>query len=112
MLENINNNKSNAPYSDFDATSTSDGSDSDEQSDTSSIIFDNINIPYDFKTPNVRLSSSHFLTCKQDLVIFITADGNACDTGASLLFEKYPNLKFENVILNRARVINHAGKRI
>ena len=104
--------QSDKPCSDFDAESDSDESDSDKQSDASSMIFDNLNIPFDFKAPNVRLSPDQFLASKQNLIIFITTDGNACDTGARLLLERYPNLKFDDVTLNRAKVINHADSRI
>ena len=100
------------PHPSSDDSNSSAESDSDNSSDTDSVIFDNEIVPHNFKSPNVLLTPNHFLTYKQNLVIFITVNGNACDTGSRLLFDEYPNIKFEDVILSRAKITIHSGRRI
>lgn len=81
---------------------------SDESNDE---IFDNINVPYEFKANNVKEIGDNFATRKDHKAVFFTQKGDPCDPGAQCSqrqtnFPLFPLIHWEQHVLQRTKVRN------
>ena len=91
---------------DDDAESSSNGESSE------SAIIENLNPPYTFAKPDFQIVRDHFGLRRDNLVIFVTKTGEACDQGARILKREIPELDLRNHTLGRAKLFKQNKRNI
>jgi hypothetical protein len=111
-----NNNSDNNDDVTYDNNNNDDRDDdaatSISNSDIQSDIFNAETAQYERKGPEFIYVRDNFLTRKDNLVIFVTQKGKACDDGSRILINETRKENFSNGILGRAKIVMQNKKRI
>ncbi|KYN00579.1 hypothetical protein ALC62_08648 [Cyphomyrmex costatus] len=101
--------------SDNDSTSDENISNVDDDSDGEDAIYTAPNVPYDLnKSSQVRtnVTKENLLSCKDNLVVFISQRGTPCDEGANILRQNGLLQDVRDTMVGRARPHPYKKKKI